>query len=354
MIQQFGWSKSLGQNFARHEARRYVPARIVAQHRGSYIVTTECGDLSAQVSGRLSYDPDAGGHPVVGDWVAVAARPAEGKATIHAVLPRRTVVSRKMPGGKGAQILAANVDIVFVVTSMNAELNPRRLERYLATAWASGAKPVIVLTKADICHDVASSVRIVDGVAFGVPVLPVSATTGAGMDALVAHLKTGETCVLVGSSGVGKSTLMNALAGETLMATGAISEDCDRGRHTTTHRQLWLLPNGTLILDTPGMRELGLIEAGSGVTLAFEDVEALIRRCRFNDCGHTSEPGCAVRTALESGELDTPRWKNYNKLQRELARDARRDDPLAQVAIHRSRVAMAKAQRVGKKLRGKP
>lgn len=354
MIKQFGWSESLGQSFAPHTARGYVPARIVAQHRGSYIVTTECGDLSAQVSGRLNHGADAGGHPVVGDWVSVAARPAEGMATIHAVLPRRTVVSRKLAGGKGAQILAANVDVVFVVTSMNVELNPRRLERYLATAWASGAKPVVVLTKADICHDVANSIRIVDGVAFGVPVVPVSAVTGAGMDALAGHLKPGETCVLVGSSGVGKSTLVNALAGETLMATGAISENCDRGRHTTTHRQLSLLPNGTLILDTPGMRELGLIEAESGLSHAFEDVEAHISRCRFTDCGHTREPGCAIRSALESGELDAPRWKNFNKLQRELARDARRDDPLARAAIHKGRVAMAKAQRAGKKLRGKP
>jgi ribosome biogenesis GTPase len=354
MISDFGWSDTLGQNFAPYAARGYVPARIVAQHRGAYAVTTDHGELSAQLSGRLAHAADEGGHPVVGDWVAVSARPAEGTATVHAVLPRRTVISRKMAGGNTAQILAANVDVVFVVTSMNADLNPRRLERYLATAWASGAKPVAVLTKADICQDIAAAVAIVEDIAFGVPVVPISAATGAGLDALAVHLKPGETCALVGSSGVGKSTLLNALAGAALMATGAIRARDATGRHTTTHRQLARMPNGVLILDTPGMRALGLIDADSGVAHAFEDIEALIRLCRFHDCGHTSEPGCAVRPVLETGQLDAARWRNFNKLQRELARDARRDDPLARAEVHRRRVLIAKAQRAGKKIRGKP
>ncbi len=249
-----------------------------------------------------------------------------------------------------AQILAANVDVVFVVTSMNADLNPRRLERYLATAWASGARPVAVLTKADICQNIAGAVEIVEDIAFGVPVVPISAATGTGLDALAVHLKPGETCALIGSSGVGNSTLLNALAGEALMTTGAIRERDASGRHTTTHRQLSRMPNGVLILDTPGMRELGLIDAESGVAHAFEDVEALIRLCRFRDCGHTSEPGCAVRPMLETGQLDAARWRNFNKLQRELAHDAMRDDPLARAAVHRRRVLIARAQRARKKI----
>jgi ribosome biogenesis GTPase len=353
MIEAFGWSEPFRQGFAVHAARGHVPGRVVAQHRGAYLVATDYGEHGAQLAGRLSHEAAGGGHPVVGDWVAVAARPAEGTATVHAVLPRRTIVSRKMAGGQAAQSLAANVDVVFVVTSMNAELNPRRLERYLATVWASGAKPVVVLTKADICEDEAAALEIAEDVAFGVPVVPVSAATGAGMDVLAAQLKPGETCVLVGSSGVGKSTLVNAMAGAALMATGAVREADSRGRHTTTHRQLVVLPSGILILDTPGMRELGLIDADLGVTKAFEDIEALIGGCRFSDCGHSTEPGCAVRAALETGALDPARWKNFNKLRRELARDARRDDKLAQAAIHRSRVALARAQRAGRKLRQK-
>lgn len=345
MIVDYGWSDSLRREFAPYAAQGYVPGRVTVQQRGYFTIATEHGELRAQLSGRLSHEAGDGGHPVVGDWVAAAPRPAEGRATIHAVLPRRTAFARKMAGGDAPQLVAANVDVALLVTSMNADLNPRRLERYLATAWASGAKPLIVLTKADLCDDPAAAIGVAEAVAFGVPVLPVSAATGQGMDALAAHLKSGETCVLVGSSGVGKSTLVNLLAGAALMATGAIRDSDARGRHTTTHRELSRLPGGALVLDTPGMRELGLIDADAGMAQTFEDVERLVRDCRFRDCGHSTEPGCAVRAALETETLDAARWKNFKKLQRELAREARKDDKLARAAVHRQRVTMARAQR---------
>lgn len=354
MLESLGWSETLSHAFAPYAARGLTPARIIAQHRGAYVVATAAGERTAHLAGRLLHDAPQGAHPVAGDWAAIAARNGENTATIHAVLPRRTAISRRMAGGHAAQILAANIDIVLVATSLNAELNPRRLERYFSTAWASGARPIAVLTKADLCADLHAAIARIETIAIGIPVIPVSAATGAGMAALAAHLKPGETAILLGASGVGKSTLVNALAGATLMATAAIREQDAKGRHTTTHRQLARLPAGALILDTPGMRELGLIDADAGLAQTFEDIETLIAACRFRNCGHTSEPGCAIRAALETGDLAAPRWKNFTKLQRELSRETRREDPLACAQAHKKWAALTKAQRAGRKIRGKP
>jgi ribosome biogenesis GTPase len=354
LIRSYGWSDALQNEFAPFAARGLAPGRIVVQQRGLYGLVTDAGELSAQISGRLAHEATSGGYPAVGDWVAAAARPAEGAATIHAVLPRRTAFVRKAADSVATeQVVAANVDVALLVASMNADLNQRRLERYLATAWQSGATPVVVLTKADIADDPEADVADAESVAFGAPVLAVSAVTGEGMEALAALLKPAETAVLVGSSGVGKSSLVNALAGQTLMATQAIREDDAHGRHTTTHRELIRLPSGALILDTPGMRELGLLDAGDGLSATFEDVEAIAASCRFSDCHHGNEPGCAVRAALESGELDRGRWMSFVKLQKELAHQERKEDRVAREAYRRQWTAVARANRARMKAKGK-
>lgn len=352
LIDQYGWSEQLRQDFAPHLARGHAPGRILVQQRGLYVVASDYGELQAQLSGRFAHEAPEGGYPAVGDWVALAARLEEGAATIHAVLPRRTAFVRKAADTvQTVQVIAANIDVAFVVASMNADLKGRRLERYLAAAWQSGARPVVVLTKADLAADPAAALADVLDVAGVAPVLAVSAITGEGMVALAAHLKPGETCVLVGSSGVGKSTLVNALAGEDLMVTGAIRDDDGRGRHTTSHRELSPLPGGALIIDTPGLRELALMDADEGLGAAFEDIEALAAECRFNDCGHTREPGCAVQAALESGVLDPGRWRNFQKLQRELSHQERKEDRVARETERKRWIAISKAQRAGRKPR---
>jgi ribosome biogenesis GTPase len=354
LIQSYGWSDALQRDFEPHAARGLIPGRIIVQQRGLYDIATDAGELTAQISGRLAHEAERGGYPAVGDWVAAAPRPGEQAAVIHAVLPRRTAFVRKAADSVATeQVVAANVDVALLVASMNADFNARRLERYLATAWQSGASPVVVLTKADLAADPDGPVAEAEAVAFGAPVLAVSAMTGQGLAALAVLLKPGQTAVLVGSSGVGKSSLVNALAGADLMATAAIREADAHGRHTTTHRELVRLPSGALILDTPGMRELGLLDAESGLSATFEDIEALAETCRFADCGHTNEPGCAVRESLDGGALDPGRWKSFRKLQRELAHVARQSDPVSREAERRKWIKVHKAAREHMKHKGR-
>ncbi len=326
-IESLGWSDDLTAAFEPHRAAGLVPGRVAVQHRGQYEVLSELGELRADVAGRMIHEAAADADlPVVGDWVAIAARPGEGAGTIQAVLPRRTRISRKTPWlAAKEQVLATNVDTVMLATSLNDDLNLRRLERYLTTAWDSGADPVVVLTKSDLHPDPEAARLEVEAIAYGVPVIVVSARTGAGLDDVAAVVKPGRTLVLLGSSGVGKSTLVNTLAGEELLATNEIRQD-GRGRHTTSHRELVLLPSGGLVIDTPGLRELQLWDASQGLEETFDDVTSLFADCRFTDCAHDQEPDCAVRAALADGTLDAERWESYQKLERELEHLERRVD----------------------------
>ena len=238
-------------------------------------------------------------------------------AVIHLVLPRKSLFVRKAAGtSKTEQVVAANIDTVFLCMSLNNDFNLRRLERYLAVAWESGAEPVVVLTKADLCADLPQKQREVETIAMGVDILTTSAMESDGYRQIMPYITQGRTVAFVGSSGVGKSTLINRLLGEERLATDGLRND-DKGHHTTTHRELLFLPNGAMVIDTPGMRELGMWDAASGFEQTFGDIEELAARCRFRNCSHSSEPGCAVRAALESGHLDTGRWQSYQKLKNE-------------------------------------
>jgi ribosome biogenesis GTPase len=311
---------------------------VLSERRRSYVVVAAQGEISAAVSGRFRYDA-AGPEdfPAVGDWVALGQVNGGPSAVIHAVLPRATRFARPARGDIAfAQVVAANVDVVLIVTALDHDFNLHRLERYLALAWSSGAVPVIVLNKADVCDDVAGRLADVATVAPGVPVRALSARDGTGLEALAPLLEPGKTVALLGSSGVGKSTIVNALLGYERQHTGEVRADDQRGRHTTTARELLLMPSGSLLIDSPGMRSVGMWEIEEGLADAFADVEAFAADCRFSDCTHGSEPGCAVQRAIAAGELPAARLESQLKLSRESAALAARVDPEAR-ARHRAR-----------------
>ncbi len=331
-LSDWGWTEPLNNALDSLNEPTWQPARVVVEHRDHYLLRAESGELRGQVSGRFRHHQDSPtGFPCVGDWVAVESRPAEGTATLHAVLPRRTLILRKEAGERtAAQALAANVDTVFLVTSVNQEFNARRMERFLALIYESGASPVIVLNKCDLSEDRDVWIAETEAAAPGVPVHAVSAITGEGMDDVAGYARSGRTVALLGSSGVGKSTLTNRIVGAGVLATGDIREDDARGRHTTSHRELVRIPEGGLLIDTPGLREVGLWDSGEGVGDVFADIESLAAECRFGDCGHDREPGCAVQAAARDGSLAEGRLAAYAKLKRELAYLDRRQNEKVQ------------------------
>ena len=291
--------------------------RVTLQEKGMYRIRTAMGEQNALVSGKFQYDAQsASDYPAVGDYVTAGCAGGD-TAIIDQVLPRKSLFVRKAAGtSKAEQVVAANIDTVFLCMSLNNDFNLRRLERYLAVTWESGAEPVVVLTKADLCGDLRHKQAEVEAIAAGVDILTTSALELDGYRQILPYITGGRTVAFVGSSGVGKSTLINRLLGEDRLATDGLRND-DKGHHTTTHRELLVLPNGAMVIDTPGMRELGMWDTASGVEQTFGDIEALTAGCRFRNCSHSGEPGCAVRAAIRSGDLDESRWRSYQKLKNE-------------------------------------
>ncbi len=334
VLSSLGWDAGWAAMFEPHAAEGRRPVRVVAVHKGASIVRDATGDRSATVSGRFRHEALArADYPAVGDWVAL-----DGDDLIVAVLPRRSVfkrmaadASRLDPGIDDEQIMASNVDVALLVAGLDNDFNLRRIERYLAVASSSGITPVVVLNKSDLADDVDGRLVAVGTIAPGVATVAVSARTGAGLDDLLGYLRPGCTAAILGSSGVGKSTLVNALLGEARQATAEVRGSDSRGRHTTTHRELFKLPGGALLVDTPGIRSLEVLGADEGVEASFDDVIEIATGCRFSDCGHIGEPGCAVRVALDEGRLTEDRLESYRKLEREAARVVRLVDPRVRV-----------------------
>ena len=318
-LEEFGWNSYFQNHYANHQNDNLIPARVSFQGRGMYRLVSEGGELWAEIGGALRHEsPGSGNLPACGDWVLAGNPMGLDRTVIRFLLPRRTSFSRKQAGTAiGKQVIAANIDTVCLVSGLDSDFNQRRIERYLAIAWESGARPVIVLNKADICAEVPVRIAEAMSLATGVPVLAVSAADGSGIGDILRFAGRGQTLAVLGSSGVGKSSIVNRLLGRSAQEVREIDSGTGRGMHTTAARQLFLLPSGGLIMDTPGMRELQIWSVDAGLDTAFEDIRALSEGCRFRDCSHRAEPGCRVRDAVAGGELDTGRLANYLKLCKE-------------------------------------
>ena len=328
-IQDLGWDAYFEAQWNGCASDGCVPGRVISQQRRLWRVAGNFEECWAEPSGKFRKEAEDGGDwPAVGDWVRIELPPGQATRLLQGVLPRRSKFARKVAGRQIAeQVIVANIDVAWIVAALDGDFNPRRIERYLAQCWESGARPAVVLNKADICAEALELCSAIEGIPKGAPVFVVSAKTGEGMHALQSGLQRGQTIVLLGSSGVGKSSLVNRLLHEERQSTHAVRDSDSKGRHTTTSRELFALPGGALMIDTPGLRELQLWDAAEGLTLAFADVDTLAAQCRFTDCQHSGEPGCAVRAAIEEGSLDGARLQNWRKLQREQEFLARKMNP---------------------------
>lgn len=319
-LRELGWNRFFEEHFIPLKRKGLAPARVIREHKHIYHIYTEDGPINANLAGKIDYDAQTkADYPTVGDWVAVKMIPNENKAVIRAILPRKSSFIRKsVSKGIEEQVVAVNIETVFLVSALGPEFNLRRIERYLVLAWDSGANPVIILNKTDLCHDIEHYISEIKFVAPDVPVHPICATESKGIEALFEYLGSGQTVSLLGSSGVGKSTIINSILGIERQAVAPIREEDGRGRHTTTHRELILLPQGGAVIDNPGMRQLHLWIDEVGISKAFDDIEQIARMCKFRDCSHEHEPDCAVRIALEEGKIDLQRVENFTKLKDEI------------------------------------
>ena len=323
-----GWDDEFAQLFTNHNTQNLTPARIARVDRNQCLLYSELGAITAEITGKFRHEiVERADFPTVGDWVAVELIPAEDKGMIHAVLPRRSKFSRKLKGDTTEeQILASNIDKIFIVNGLDEDYNIRRIERYLTLAWNSGAEPVIILNKSDICPDLEEVIAEVYAIAFDTPIIPLSAVENTGFDELHEHLQKGKTSAFIGSSGVGKSSIINRLIGEDRQKVKAVRAWRQRGQHTTTSREMIFGDEFGIMIDSPGMRELQLWADDESLSTSFEDIEELAKFCRFRDCKHLNEPGCAVLRAVENDELDADRYESYVKQLKELKYLERKQD----------------------------
>lgn len=315
-IKKYGFSESFSNGIL--QDNQLTPARILSQEKGFYRIISDKGKKLAEVSGKFQFQTIiSSDYPAVGDFVLVNWNESGNSAIIESLLPRKSAFIRKAAGGsQQEQVVAANIDIVFLCMALNNDFNLRRMERYISIAWDSGAMPVVVLTKSDLCDDLEQKLAEVSTIAFGVDVLVTTSTEENGYEELLPFISEGKTIAFIGSSGVGKSTLINRLLGKELLKTNGLRND-DKGRHTTTHRELFLLSSGGMVIDTPGMREFGMWDNDTGIERTFMDIEELAAQCKFRNCTHTNEPGCAIQKALTTGKLEINRWQSYQKLKAE-------------------------------------
>lgn len=320
-LSDLGWNSFFDLNFENYKNQGLFAMRIIRENREKYIACDELGEFICEVSGKFRFHAETKSQfPAVGDWVVTSVIENEMKAIIHAVLPRKSVFSRKVPGHiTEQQVIAANIDIVFIITGLDLNFNLRRIERFLSIAWESNALPVVLLNKADLCPDAELRKIEVESVAIGVDVYTLSASQNIGIDVLKKYIQRGKTIAFLGSSGVGKTTIINSLLGAEHLKVNEVSELGSRGRHTTTYRELFILPNGGMIIDTPGMRELQVWGEEDGLKYVFDDIEKLSLNCRYRNCSHQNEPGCAVQIAISDGILDSKRLESFLKIKREFA-----------------------------------